>query len=184
MKLVILMVRLVAVDLQISISWENSNPVLHTVHLLFSSKSQLWRNEIGACFDNHRGFTWDHTYFFIFFLSVVYNIRIVSKLQRELWASSCFYQDSVSSWGTGIVGVSKSEEINMALDEAAAWLHSSPSVQEWQQVLQSCVRLRHSQLFSPRALAASTTTSFHLTFGVNGLVIIIIIILERLGLQI
>lgn len=45
-----------------------------------------------------------------------------------------------------------------------------------EKILQSCVTWTH-QLFSPRAVAASTLTSFPLTFGVNGLAIIIIIIL-------
>lgn len=52
-----------------------------------------------------------------------------------------------------------------------------------EKVLQSCVTGAH-QLFSPRAIAASTLMSFPLTLGVNGLVIIIVIILERLGSQI
>lgn len=54
---------------------------------------------------------------------------MVAKVQRELWASNCFYWDSVSSWATKIFGLSRSEEINMALDEAAALWCSSPFVQ-------------------------------------------------------
>lgn len=120
--------REVSIDLQTA-SVEKTQILVYMEYLYCwaASKSQTWRHKIRACFDNHGGFTWDHTW--VFLLSIVYNIRIVAKLQRELWASNCFYWDSVSSWATKIFGLSRSEEINMALDEAAALWHSSLFVQ-------------------------------------------------------
>lgn len=118
----------VSVDL-LTASVEKTQILVYVQYLYCwaASKSETWRHKLRACFGNHGGFTWDHTW--VFLLSIVYNIRTVAKLQRELWASNCFYWDSVSSWATKIFGLSRSEEINMALDEAAALWCSSPFVQ-------------------------------------------------------
>lgn len=78
-------------------------------------------------------------------------------------------------------GVSKSEETNTALDQAAPVLDSSLCART-KLVLQSC----GDQFFSHRAIADSLPPFFNLDFGTYSLPLTIIIstIFKRLGVQI
>lgn len=160
------------------ISQENSNTTICVVPVLFSNKSQIWRDKIRACFHNYGAFPWDHTLIFCFLLCRI----------QELCPNRRGNSEPVTAF-------IRTE----CLPEALKYLgfpNQEKQTQHLMKQLLYCIHLRLCKkkkigfaklwwpVFQSQRYCSFHTVTFSFEFWGLQLLIIIITILKRLGPQI